>query len=169
MWQSSNLPPWIRSGFTCICSFLQLCHVAMHLRVELHAIRYGNGLIFKKIRTHFPKQWYPFKFLIAVCKQSSHWPTSQILGIIWFPSCKLLSHCGLSLLSFNYKWSWTPFHAIDEPKMMIFLDESSVHNILEYLVEIEFQMESRFCGKMRFVKERLNHNYLPQRNPGGVV
>ena len=43
---------------------------------------------------------------------------------------------------------------MDEPKMMIFLDESSVHDILEYLVEIEFQMESRYLWEDEVCKRK---------------
>ena len=44
----------------------------------------------------------------------------------------------------------------EQPKMMTFPDESSAHDILEYQIEIEFQMEARYCGKMGTIKERLS-------------
>ena len=44
----------------------------------------------------------------------------------------------------------------EQPKMMTFPDESSAHDILEYQIEIEFQMEARYCGRMGTIKERLS-------------
>ena len=44
----------------------------------------------------------------------------------------------------------------EQPKLITFSNESPAHDILEYLIEIEFQMEARYCGKMRTVKERLS-------------